>query len=242
MTKYAVKLSTGDVMTIAQANAWLGGRTTISARTPEPSMRYWGLSWLKLVPRPSLAHEMGLQADDDGNGNWYQVWSKSDSYYDTKIQEAADAVRRDAAVSYDDAVTISDGTVWNGGFDSASRIKGVIDLVEWGLPFKAKKMLLAVNPAATVEELEATAAQALASATVTLGDYQNNPHVMTLDEGRLVALEIGEDYQLKFWVKQQALKAVLAIDPTAANVEYQIATKTYAAYLEQAIAAKAAQS
>lgn len=95
-------------------------------------------------------------------------------------------IRMAANEAYDKPVTLQDGSIWNGGFDSAQAIKSAADLAEFaGL------------------------------STVSLYDSNNIEHVATLVQAKTVAAGIGLDYQVKFAAKQTAMRQLAEIDLTA---------------------------
>lgn len=78
-------------------------------------------------------------------------------------------------------VTDSNGNVWNGGFDSALKINGAVQL-----------------------------AQIAGSTSITLYDINNVPHQMTIAQAQAVAMAVGAAYQAAFARKQSLLTQIAA--------------------------------
>lgn len=110
-------------------------------------------------------------------------------------------VRQDAEVAYAEPVTDASGRLWNGGFDSASKIKGAADLAEF----------------AGLDQIR-------------LYDLDNAEHVVTLNEAKQIAATIGGVFQTKLAAKQAAMRALAAIDLDASDAKVKIEEVTWAGF------------
>ena len=116
-------------------------------------------------------------------------------------QRQGDSVRRDANTVHEAPVTDAAGVAWNGGFDSALKIKSAADMAEFaGL------------------------------ADITLYDLNNDPHTVTLPEAKVVAATIGAAYQQQLGAKQAALRALRDIDPDAPDAKSQIEAVSFSGF------------
>ncbi|SEG14296.1 hypothetical protein [Marinobacterium lutimaris] len=118
------------------------------------------------------------------------------------LQLHQEQVRNDAEASYRESVTFGDGSAWNGGFDSAMAINGEVQLQEFD-----------------------------GATTVTLFDINNDPHTLTLAEGKAVAAAVGAQYRIRFAAKQSAMRALADVDLTATDAIEQLNAIEFANYL-----------
>lgn len=91
-------------------------------------------------------------------------------------QKQAEA-RSAAEKSYRQPVTDSNGNTWNGGFYSAQAIKSAADMAEF-----------------------------VGATELSVFDSTNVEHVVTIDQAKSIAADIGMDYQVKFAAKQAAMR------------------------------------
>ncbi|SEG20071.1 hypothetical protein SAMN05444390_1011652 [Marinobacterium lutimaris] len=67
--------------------------------------------------------------------------------------------------------------------------------------------------------------------TVTLFDINNDPHTLTLAEGKAVAAAVGAEYRIRFAAKQAAMRALADVDLAAVDAIDQINAIEFANYL-----------
>lgn len=113
------------------------------------------------------------------------------------LEQKKEEIRRDAELTYNVSVTDVDGNEWNGGFDSALKIKSVADMAEF------------------IGETE-----------IGIYDINNTEHVVTLTKAKEVAAEIGAAFQVKLAAKQTAMRTLTGIDLQAADAKDQISAVT----------------
>ena len=101
--------------------------------------------------------------------------------------------------AYLEPVTLPDGSVWNGGMNSALSIDGAVRMAE--------------NAGLT---------------SITLYDNSNDEHVVDIATGKNIAAAIGAAYQTKFALKQTLFKQLDSIDLEIAEARSQIEAITYA--------------
>lgn len=134
------------------------------------------------------------------DGPWH--WEEPEPVQPTPEQilsRKQNDVRMAASESYREPVTDSDGTTWNGGFDSAQAIKAAADMAEFaGLT------------------------------TLSIYDHGNAEHVITIAEAKAVAAAIGAVYQAKLAAKQAAMRALSAVDLTDADAVEQLNAISFA--------------
>lgn len=160
------------------------------------------------TPKPTVSIVQRVIADgveQDTKGNWVEKWKIVDAFSDyttdegvlvTKAEQEAEAVlnqlntakeaKRNAIRSAFNAasqlpVTLADGSVWNGGMDSALAIDGAVRMAE--------------NAGLT---------------DLTLYDANNTAHAVSITDGKLIAAGVGAVYQSVFANKQAKMVAIEA--------------------------------
>jgi hypothetical protein len=110
-----------------------------------------------------------------------------------------DSIREQAETAYETPVTLSDGSVWNGGMDSALAIDGAVRLAE--------------NAGLT---------------QISLYDSTNAERVVDIATGKSIAAAVGAEYQRLFGIKQKCMVQLDGIDLTSATAKDEIEAVVFA--------------
>jgi hypothetical protein len=114
-------------------------------------------------------------------------------------EQRKNVIRKESEEAYEQPVTLPDGSVWNGGMDSALAIDGVVRLAE--------------NAGLT---------------QISLYDSTNTERVVDIATGKSIAAAIGTEYQRLFGIKQACMVQLDGIDLTSATAKDEIEAVVFA--------------
>lgn len=223
--KYRLR-SDGSIKTQGELRS-LHKNTSLPKVWKQATLDYLGVDPIFSTPKPDTGEfEKAIQAgvELDSKGNWVEAWAIQPMFSDytddegvvvtqaeqelayrvsnnqTLLDSKKSEIRQDAEAAYDLPVTLPDGSVWNGGMDSALAIDGAVRLAE--------------NAGLT---------------QISLYDSTNAERVVDIATGKSIAAAIGAEYQRLFGIKQTCMAQLDGVDLTTITARAEIEAVVFTA-------------